>query len=144
MLLYVFYEVERVEYSNCFGAEFKISEKRFMTNDNGDGIFTESGSQLVGNCQFTGDENKLLRWLNEDGEISGRRYFKTKIEAEKFAKKMNRLNPLKKIPIRQFEVGEMVEAIGGTAIVISQEGELVTCKYVESDEIFTAYHYDLI
>ena len=140
MLLYDFYRVEKREYQGYTGIRCIVSPERFMTNDDGSGIFKASGTQLTGNCQFTGGEKELLRWLNGDSDMTGISYFKTESGAKKYAKKAEKGNPLEKMPLRMYEKGEVVSYLSEKVTVVGQSGETVYIRYDDGYETAVNYY----
>jgi len=140
MLLYEFYRVEKREYQGYTGIRCIVSPERFMTNDDGSGIFKVSGTQLAGNCQFTGGEKELLKWLNGDSDMTGIRFFKTESSAKKYAKKAEKGNPLEKMPLRMYEIGEVVTYLSEKVSVVDQSGETVCIRYDDGYETAVNYY----
>lgn len=147
MKRYTFYVVVEKFYSNCFGADYKIHERDYCTNEDGSGVFYRGQNglnQLTGNCQFSGGRKKLLRWLNSDAETRGEWFFITKLGAERFAAKKRDENPLVKKPFRHFSVGEKCIYYAEDVFIVGQNGPDVEIEYPdEPGYTTTVKYYDL-
>lgn len=133
MIKHTLYKVKEQTFNNASGAEYSVEEFGVMSNDSGNGLFHESGSQITGNCQFWhGRDPQAVRRYFDDP--NGERYFLSENYAKKYADRMNRENPVEILPIRMFETGEIVSYNGSHCVVDGQNGRTVQLHYIDEPE----------
>lgn len=143
MIEHKFFMVSEKTYSDCYGAKYDVREVSYCTNDSGEGIFSgDCMHQLTGNGQFCGGRKKLQRWLTRQCDYSNDRYFLSEWRAKKYAAEMAEKSPLKKILVKTFPVGSVVNFMGSECKVLSQDGENLDLAYVDEPEhTFTTKFY---
>ena len=125
---YTVYHVIETEFLDCFGAKYGIKETDYSTNDSGCGLFSgDCIHQITGNGQFYASSAREIANYFDDKD-NGPRCFPTKIGATRYINRMNRENPLRKIPIPEYKIGQAVTLINSmdSAVIISQSGDEMT------------------
>lgn len=138
MIEHTFYRVIETEYSNRYGAEYSIKEITYCTNDSGCGLFDETCiNQITGNGQFCGGREAVRRFF-DDPKSTDNRVLSTLAGAKRVCNKLQKNNPLRKIPVHQYSTGQKIDFSGHKCTVISQSGRDVTIHPDEMPDDYTS------